>query len=43
MAMPPEIRCGRCGDTDGPFTRPDHEALCEECARPAPLTHPTEQ
>jgi len=40
--MPDEIRCARCGDTDGPFTRPDGKALCEECNRPVPLTQPTQ-
>lgn len=28
------LRCDRCGDTDGPFTK---AGLCEACARPMPL------
>ncbi|SHL73514.1 hypothetical protein [Streptomyces yunnanensis] len=33
-----EIRCARCGDTDGPFTGDGPDALCEACARPVPLS-----
>jgi hypothetical protein len=36
--MPEPLRCERCGDEDGPFTL---DGLCEECARPLPLSRPT--
>ncbi|PNE37458.1 hypothetical protein SAMN05216268_10971 [Streptomyces yunnanensis] len=32
-----EIRCARCGDTDGPFTSDGPDALCEACAGPVPF------